>query len=383
MRRADHVVGILRTRARSRRSRSGIDGGSTKMLTRSPSALLAKLLCPCQSMSNSTSRPCASAGLDRRARRAIDDCRTPRAHSEQARRACAIALEARAVDEMIVAAVDLARPLRARRHRDRQLDARIGCEELARQRGLAGARRRRQHQHEPAPGDRVLLYARRASSAHSRFCTCSRNCSTTVLSSRPILVSSTSFDLAHSVLDSRLSSWRQKVELAPDRAAVGDQLLRLRDMRGEPVEFLADVGLGGDQDRLLVQPVGIEAVARRRAATATCSAMRALIASALAAGRGLGARGERRDLVEPRAQDLPPSASPSCRRISARLASACAKPATTAASAARRSSSRSSSSMHLDHALEREDAVERGGAASTAPGNVAAWSQAPRRAPAR
>ena len=37
---------------------------------------------------------------------------------------------------------------------------------------------------------------------------------------------------------------RQKIEPAADRPAVGDQLLRLRDMRGEPVELLADVGLG-------------------------------------------------------------------------------------------------------------------------------------------
>ena len=38
-----------------------------------------------------------------------------------------------------------------------------------------------------------------------------------------------------------------------------DQAARLRDMRDEPVEFLADVGLGGDQDRLLMQAIGIEA----------------------------------------------------------------------------------------------------------------------------
>ena len=60
---------------------------------------------------------------------------------------------------------------------------------------------------------------------------------------------------------------RQKIELAADRAAVGEQLARLRDMRGEPVELLADVGLGGEQDRLLMQPVGIEALRGSRAAS--------------------------------------------------------------------------------------------------------------------
>ena len=52
----------------------------------------------------------------------------------------------------------------------------------------------------------------------------------------------------------------QKVELAPDRAAVGEKLLGLRDMRGETIELLADVDLGGEHDRLLVQPVGVEAL---------------------------------------------------------------------------------------------------------------------------
>jgi hypothetical protein len=50
----------------------------------------------------------------------------------------------------------------------------------------------------------------------------------------------------------------EEVEPASDRAAVADQPLRLRDVRRQPVDLLADVGLAGDQDRLLVQPVGIE-----------------------------------------------------------------------------------------------------------------------------
>src|SRR5262249_17737525 len=50
---------------------------------------------------------------------------------------------------------------------------------------------------------------------YSRFCTCSRNCSTTVLSSSPILVSATSFDFEQSVLASRLSSCDRKSSLRP------------------------------------------------------------------------------------------------------------------------------------------------------------------------
>ena len=62
-------------------------------------------------------------------------------------------VEALAVDEMIVAAVDLARPHLARGDRHRQRNALVLGQQAARQRGLAGARGRRQHQHQPAPGD--------------------------------------------------------------------------------------------------------------------------------------------------------------------------------------------------------------------------------------
>ena len=73
-------------------------------------------------------------------------------------------------------------------------------------------------------------------------------------------------------------------------------------MGGEPVELLADVGLGGDQHRFLVQPVGIEAVGG-------LEQDRDLLGDALLdrvgpARRGrLGAADQGRDLVEPRRQD--------------------------------------------------------------------------------
>jgi len=44
----------------------------------------------------------------------------------------------------------------------------------------------------------------------------------------------------------------QKIELTAYRAAVGEELLRLCDMGGEPIKFLANIGFGGKQHRLLV-----------------------------------------------------------------------------------------------------------------------------------
>ena len=41
----------------------------------------------------------------------------------------------------------------------------------------------------------------------------------------------------------------------PDRATVRQKLACLRDMRGEPIELLANIGFGRDQDRFLMQPV--------------------------------------------------------------------------------------------------------------------------------
>src|SRR5215475_6102448 len=51
---------------------------------------------------------------------------------------------------------------------------------------------------------------------------------------------------------------RQKIKLTTYCSASGEKLLCLRYMGGEPVKLLADIGLGGEQDRLLVQAVGVE-----------------------------------------------------------------------------------------------------------------------------
>ena len=115
---------------------------------------------------------------------------------------------------------------------------------------------------------------------------------------------------------------------------------------------------------------------------ATCSASRALIASALRPGAA-SARAVSAAISSSRPRSTAASASPSRRRISVRLASASAKPAVIAASAARRSSSRSSSSIDLDHALEREDAVDARRRRIDALGDILHGRRGPRPAPAR
>ena len=75
------------------------------------------------------------------------------------------------------------------------------------------------------------------------------------------------------------------------------------DVAGEPIEFLAHVGFGRDQDRFLVQPVGIEALR-------LCQQCRDLFGEPradrlrLASRRLIGARGEDANLAEPGHQHL-------------------------------------------------------------------------------
>ena len=86
---------------------------------------------------------------------------------------------------------------------------------------------------------------------------------------------------------------RQKIEPPPDRAAAGEKLARLRDMRREPVELLADVGLG----RRAGSPP--DAAGRDRSGCdassncATCSASFFLIASGWRPG-AFSARADKR-----------------------------------------------------------------------------------------
>src|SRR6516225_7064994 len=53
---------------------------------------------------------------------------------------------------------------------------------------------------------------------------------------------------------------RQEIESPSDRAALADQLARLRDVGGDAVELFAHIRLGRDQERLLIEAVGIETV---------------------------------------------------------------------------------------------------------------------------
>ncbi len=149
---------------------------------------------------------------------------------------------------------------------------------------------------------RAILFSsisNRARHRYSTFCTCSRNCSTAALSSSPILVSSTSFALAHSVLASRLSSWARKSSRRPIGPPCSDQLLRLRDMRrqGDRVprarrpwsrSGLPPDAAGRDRSDRIAQ-----------SSVATCSASRARIASGCRPGDCSARSARARDLAEP------------------------------------------------------------------------------------
>ena len=54
----------------------------------------------------------------------------------------------------------------------------------------------------------------------------------------------------------------QEIEPPADRAALPHHALRLFHMGGKTVKLLAHVRPGGDQDRLLVQPIGIKPIGR-------------------------------------------------------------------------------------------------------------------------
>ena len=115
--------------------------------------------------------------------------------------------------------------------------------------------------------------------------------------------------------------------------------------------------LVGDQDRLLVQPVGVEALGCA-SSVATCSASRARDRFGPAARRPFGALGQRVISLN-RVDSMWPSAAPSWRRIAASAPSASAKPADAAASALTPLVLALLGFGDIDHALERKQAVER------------------------
>ena len=194
--------------------------------------------------------------LDRLARRAVEIAVHLGPFEQIAALAHLVELVGR--DEPVVHAVDLRGALRPRRHRDRQVDARVLAHEVLGQRRLAGARGRRQDQQQPPRRMRVPSPTAR----HSTFCTCSRNCSTTALRSSPIRDRATSFALAQSVFASRPNSWARKSSRRPTAPLAVRSSRAAATWAPQTVELLADVGARGDQHRLLVEARRVEALSR-------------------------------------------------------------------------------------------------------------------------
>ena len=224
-------------RRSSRARNSGIDGGRTKIDTTSSPSRSRTWAAPCQSMSNSMSRPCARTCSDRRPRRAVAVAVHLRPFEQVA--VGLHPLELAPVDEVIVDAVDLGGAARPGGHRDRQRQVeRLVLHQHARQRRLARARGRGQDQDHAASG------GLRRFGAHSMFCACSRNCSICARSSSPWAVRLTSFDLAHERARLAGKLLREEIEPAADRPALFEKRARRGDVGLQSVEFLADVGLG-------------------------------------------------------------------------------------------------------------------------------------------
>ena len=146
---------------------SSAEGGRTNTRHEIIAHRLDECSVPCQSISNSMSRP-GRPPARRRLLACRSDGRTPRPiRGARRSRPCG---ESLIRDEVIIPAVDLALARRASGDRHRHLDVRIALQQPPRQRCLAGARWRRQHQQEPAAG-----VSAPGSGASSMFCTCWRN----------------------------------------------------------------------------------------------------------------------------------------------------------------------------------------------------------------
>ena len=146
----------------------------------------------------------------------------------------------------------------------------------------------------PAPEGEAMtsMTPRRAnsaiSSAYSMFWTCSRNWSMTALRSRPMAVSSTALDLEHRVFASRLNSCDRKSSLRPTGPPSAISCAGRSDVGAQPVEFLADIGLGGEQHGFLAPAGPRTAPAPASPRSAICWRSRSRMASRLAAGMELG-----------------------------------------------------------------------------------------------
>ncbi len=165
--------------------------------------------------------------------------------------------EALTRDERIMDAVDLARTARPRRHRNRQRKIELFLlQQHAREAGLSGAGGRREDQHETTPLQAIVLMRCNGHEIlYSIFWICSRNCSISTRNSSPIAVKLASFDLAHRVFRLTGEFLSQKIEPPSDRAALRQKFGASGDMGFEPIEFFPHVGLGREQQGLLIEPI--------------------------------------------------------------------------------------------------------------------------------
>ena len=154
-----------------------------------------------------------------------------------------------------------------------------------------------------SPRRRMPAEAPSAAIHYSRFCTCSRNWSTTAFSSSPIAVSDAAFDLEHRVFDSRLNSCARKSSLRPTGAAIRQQCARRGDMRLQPVDLFADIGLGRQQRGFHVEARFRRGRWPRRAAAATWSARRWRMTAGSRDGSASACARQCLDAIEMAAQD--------------------------------------------------------------------------------
>ncbi len=213
-------------------------------------------------MSNSTSRPAASASITGLSRRAVGIVEHLGVFQQR------VGLDQRvefcAVDEMIIAPV-LLRPAASCAWSPRSTASTPPSSSSSRRDSVVL----------PAPegDDSTSISPRRATS-------CCRFCAIAIITPDSAPARGTArprssapgrywsaprrWPWRYSVFDSRLSSCARKSSRRPTAPPSAMQFLRLRDVRGEAVELLADVGLGGEHDGFLMQAVGIEALRGRQ-----------------------------------------------------------------------------------------------------------------------
>ena len=228
------------------------------MLTRSSPACWLSCWVPCQSMSNSTSRPLASAS-----------------HHRLLGRAVAVAEHGGVLEELAAPRPCCVEHARARRRNNpcpRPRSARL-ARVVAETRhddvagSLCSSRRDRVVLPAPDGEDSTSIRPRRliSSFAHSTFWACSRNWSITALSARPVRVSAMSDGFGAQRVGFAVEFLGQEIELAARRPRPTPAArARPATWACKPVQFLAHIGLHRQQRHFLRQPVFGDA--RRRPA---------------------------------------------------------------------------------------------------------------------